>query len=129
MICCYHTIGCVQMHEEILPKFLLCFIQLYCFTDYSYVVTPCLKGLTFFAGPQWDIVLQFNTINKLSILDTCLVVWRDIEIHVWCEIIAVSNPGYRVYTIYVTSTWMAYSSVLVNTLWTINGFDLTLIFT
>ena len=45
------------------------------------------------------------TIREFSyrIQDTTAVVWGIFGIRIVCKIIAVSNPGYRVYTIYASS--------------------------
>ena len=77
MICCYHTEAKGQMCKEIIPIF-LCIALLLSFTlpeigDYT------IRELIY--GVQGTITVARRT---------CIA----------CEIIAVSNPGYVVYTIY-----------------------------
>ena len=77
MICCYHTKAKGQMCKEIIPIFL------------------CVALLLSFTLPE----IGDYTIRELiyAVQDTTTVV-RGTRIA--CEIIAVSNPGYVVYTIY-----------------------------
>ena len=77
MICCYHTETKGQMCKEIIPIFL------------------CVALLLSFTLPEIDDY----TIREFiyGVQDTTAVV-RGTRIA--CEIIAVSNPGYVVYTIY-----------------------------
>ena len=77
MICCYHTEAKGQMCKEIILIFL------------------CVALLLSFTLPQ----IGDYTIRELNygVQDTTTVV-RGTRIA--CEIIAVSNPGYVVYTIY-----------------------------
>ena len=81
MICCYHTEAKGQMCKEIIP-ILLCVALLLSFTlpeigDYT------IKELVY--GVQDTITVVRGT-------------------RIVCEIIAVSNPGYVVYTIYGLTT-------------------------
>ena len=77
MICCYYTEAKGQMCKEIIPIFL------------------CVALLLSFTLPE----IGDYTIREFiyGVQDTTAVV-RGTRIA--CEIIAVSNPGYRVYTIY-----------------------------
>ena len=77
MICCYHTEAKGQMCKEIIPMFL------------------CVALFLSFTLPE----IGDYTIRELiyGVQDTTTVV-RGTRIA--CEIIAVSNPGYVVYTIY-----------------------------
>ena len=77
MICCYHTEAKGQMCKEIIPIFL------------------CIALLLSFTLPE----IGDYTIRELvyGVQDTITVVRGT---HIACEIIAVSNPGYVVYTIY-----------------------------
>ena len=77
MICCYHTKAKGEMCKEIIPIFL------------------CVALLLSFTLPE----IGDYTIRELiyGVQDTTTVV-RGTRIA--CEIIAVSNPGYVVYTIY-----------------------------
>ena len=77
MICCYHTETKGQMCKEIIPIFL------------------CVALLLSFTLPE----IGDYTIREFiyGVQDTTAVV-RGTRIA--CEIIAVSNPGYVVYTIY-----------------------------
>ena len=77
MICCYHTEAKGQMCKEIIPIFL------------------CVSLLLSFTLPE----IGDYTIRELicGVQDTITVVRGT---RIVCEIIAVSNPGYVVYTIY-----------------------------
>ena len=77
MICCYHTETKGQMCKEVIPIFL------------------CVALLLSFTLPE----IGDYTIREFiyGVQDTIAVV-RGTRIA--CEIIAVSNPGYVVYTIY-----------------------------
>ena len=77
MICCYHTKAKGQMCKEIIPIFL------------------CVALLLSFTLPE----IRDYTIRELiyGVQDTTTVV-RGTRLA--CGIIAVSNPGYVVYTIY-----------------------------
>ena len=87
MICCYHTKAKGQMCKEIIPIFL------------------CVALLLSFTLPE----IGDYTIRELiyGVQDTTTVV-RGTRIA--CEIIAVSNPGYVVYTIY-DNTACSYSYI------------------
>ena len=77
MICCYHTEAKGQMCKEIIPIFL------------------CVALLLSFTLPE----IGDYTIREFiyGVQDTITVVHGT---RIACEIIAVSNPGYIVYTIY-----------------------------
>ena len=77
MICCYHTEAKGQLCKEIIPIFL------------------CVALLLSFTLPE----IGDYTIRELiyGVQDTITVVSGT---RIACEIIAVSNPGYVVYTIY-----------------------------
>ena len=77
MICCYHTEAKGQMCQEIIPIF-LCFALLLSFT---------LPEISDYTIREFTYGVQDTT---AVVRGTCIA----------CATIAVSNPGYGVYTIY-----------------------------